>query len=132
MDIYGKIIGFLREYVLILSIVFTVLGAIILFIGITGFVEDLNYIPLNMLGFSEDFLDWSFYIIVAGLIIFGWFGVYYLYSYYMNRKFVLEELETNKRSEFLKKHVEVKKKVKHLPSKYQKMLKEKEQELKIK
>jgi hypothetical protein len=44
---------------------------------------------------------------------------------------VLEELNTNKRSEFLKKHVEIKQKIKNLPSKYQKMLKEKEEELQI-
>ena len=89
-------------------------------------------ISKNVFGFSDDLLAWSPYILVVGFIIFTWFGVYYLYSYLMNRKFVLEELKTNKRSEFLKKHVEVKLKVKHLPSKYQKMLKEKEEELKIK
>jgi len=125
----GKITGFLREYVFGLSIVFTILGCIVLFIGITGMW--LQDIPKNMLGFSDETLNWSLYILILGFIVFV-IGVYYLYSYITTRKFVNEELKTNKRSEFLKKHVEVKQKVKHLPSKYQKMLKEKEEELQIK
>lgn len=126
----GKITGFLREYVFVLSIIFTILGAIVLFIGITGiWFED---IPKDFFGFSAEILAWSFYILILGFVVFGWFGVYYLYSYLKNRKFVLEGLETNKRSEFLKKHAEIKIKVKHLPSKFHKMLKEKEEELKIK
>lgn len=125
----GKITGFLREYVFVLSIIFTILGCIVLVIGITGmWFQD---ILKNMLGFSEETLDWSLYILIIGLIVFG-IGVYYLYSYLTTRKFVIEELDTNKRSEFLKKHVEVKQKVKHLPSKYQKTLREKEEELQIK
>jgi len=125
----GKITGFLREYVFILSIIFTILGCIVLIIGITGmWFQD---ILKNMLGFSDEILNWSLYILIIGLIVFG-IGVYYLYSYLTTRKFVIEELKTNKRSEFLKKHIEVKQKVKHLPSKYQKMLKEKEEELQIK
>jgi hypothetical protein len=126
----GKITGFLREYVFILSIIFTILGAIVLFIGVTGtWFQD---IPKNIFGFSKEVLGWSPYILVLGFVVFGWFGVYYLYSYLKNSKFVLKELKTNKRSEFLKKHSEVKIKVKHLPSKFQKMLKEKEEELNIK
>ncbi|MCJ7571001.1 MAG: hypothetical protein MUO82_03880 [Candidatus Thermoplasmatota archaeon] len=125
----GKITGFLREYVFILSIIFTILGCIVLLIGITGmWFKDITK---NILDFSDEALNWSLYILIIGLIIFV-IGVYYLYSHLKTRKFVLEELETNKRSEFLKKHVEVKQMVKHLPSKYQKMLREKEEELQIK
>ena len=125
----GKITGFLREYFFLFSIKFTILGCIVLVIGITGmWFQD---ILKNMLGFSKETLNWSLYILILGFIVFG-IGVYYLYSYITTRKFVNEELKTNKRSEFLKKHVEVKQKVKHLPSKYQKMLKEKEEELQIK
>jgi len=126
----GKIANFLREYVFILSIIFTILGGILLFLGVTMiWFQD---IPKNMFGFSDDILNWNVYVLILGFIVFAWFGVYYLYSFFINRKFVLEELETNKRSEFLKKHSQVKIKVKHLPSKYQEMLKEKEHELKIK
>ena len=85
----------------------------------------------NSLNFTDESMDWSLYIIIIGFIMFG-IGIYYLYSYFNNRKFVMQELKTNKRSEFLKKHVEVKQKVKHLPSKYHKMLKEKEKDLQIK
>jgi uncharacterized protein involved in cysteine biosynthesis len=125
----GKITGFLRECVFVLSIIFTILGCIVLFLGVTGmwFKGILN----NILGFLREPQDWSLYLLIIGFIVFG-IGVYYLYSYLKTRKFVVEELETNKRSEFLKKHVEVKQKVKHLPSKYQKMLTEKEEELRIK
>jgi heme/copper-type cytochrome/quinol oxidase subunit 1 len=125
----GKITGFLREYVLGLSIIFTILGGILLFLGITMiWFQD---IPKKMLGFSEDIILWNIYVLIFGFIVFAT-GVYYLYSYLKNRKFVVKELETNKRSEFLKKHVEVKQKVKHLPSKYKKMLTEKEEQLQIK
>ena len=126
----GKITSFLKEYVFILSIIFTILGGILLFLGVT--MIWFQYVPKNMFGFSDDILNWSVYVLILGFVVFAWFGVYYLYSFFMNRKFVLEELETNKRSEFLKKHSQVKIKVKHLPSKYQEMLKEKEHELKIK
>ena len=125
----GKITSFLREYVLILSIIFTIIGCIVLFIGLTGmWFQD---ILINFFNLSEEVMAWSLYILIFGFIIFV-IGVYYLYSYINNRNFVFQELKTNKRSEFLKKHNEVKQKVKHLPSKYYKMLKEKEDELKIK
>ena len=42
------------------------------------------------------------------------------------------EIETNKRSEFIRKHAELKDSVKYLPSKYRAMLQQKEKELKIK
>ncbi len=123
----GKINNFLREYVFGLSIIFTILGFILLFMSGSYYVFE---------GFGLDFInnlqDWNLYLLILGFVVFAWFGVYYLYSFITNRKFVLEELETNKRSEFLKKHSQVKIKVKHLPSKYHKMLKDKEKELKIK
>ena len=122
----GKIASFFREYVLIFSIILIILGCIVLFIGATGI-----WFKIDILLFLREPNDWSMYLLILGFIILA-IGVYYLYSYLMNRKFVIEELETNKRSEFLKKHNEVKQKVKHLPSKYNKMLKEKEDELKIK
>ena len=74
---------------------------------------------------------WNDYILVAGLIIFG-IGVYYLYSYLNKRKFVIDELKTDKRSEILKKRSKLESTVKHLPKKYQRMLAEKEEEFSIK
>jgi hypothetical protein len=67
----------------------------------------------------------------GGLIVFG-IGFYYLYSFLKKSRFVLKELRTNKRSEIQGKHNELRRTVKHLPKKYQKMLEDKENELNIK
>jgi len=125
----GRISGFLREHVLILSIILTIIGIILLFLGIAGiWFQD---IPKNMLKLSDDILSWSLYILIVGFIVFVT-GVWYLYSFLKNRKFLLEEIETKKRSELIKKHAELKNTVRHLPSKYQKMLEDKELEFNIK
>ena len=127
---FRKITKFLGEYVFGLSIVTTVVGFFLLLMGVIWYLfSDVQ------LGFYTDMItkigDWNAYILILGLIVFG-IGVWYLYSYLKNRKFVLEEIRTNKRSEFLKKHGELKDVVKHLPSKYKDMLKEKEEELRVK
>jgi hypothetical protein len=121
----GKISGFLRELKLSLSIFLTIVGFFIFLIGITDIFE------INIFNLSEDILSWSIYFLIIGFIILIT-GVYYLYTYLKNRKFILDELDTNKRSELIKKHSELKKAVKHMPSKYKKMLEEKEEEFKIK
>ena len=125
-----KITALLREYVLGLSIITMIIGLFLLFMGVIYYwISDIK------LGFYTDTItklgEWNAFLLVAGLIILG-IGIYYLYSYQTKRKFVLEEIETNKRSEFLKKHKELKVTVKHLPSKYQKMVKSKEKQLKVK
>ena len=125
-----KITGLLKEYVFGLSIISMIIGLFLLFMGIIFYwISDIE------LGFYTDIIkkldQWNAFILIGGLIIFG-IGLYYLYSYQTNRAFVLDEIETNKRSEFLKKHKELKGTVKHLPSKYRKMVKDKEKELKIK
>ena len=125
----NKITGFLREYVFGLSIVMTIVGLFVLFIGILG--TWFGDVAKDVLNLTDDVIAWSLYVLVIGFIIFG-IGIWYLYSYLKDRKFVLEELQTNKRSELLKKHSELKEIVKHLPSKYKKMLKEREEELRIK
>jgi len=125
----GKISGFLREHVLIFSIILTIIGIILLFLGVTGiWFQD---IPKNVLHFSQEILDWSLYILIIGFIVFLT-GAWYLYSFIKNRKFILNELKTNKRSELIKKHAELKNTVRHLPSKYQKMLTDKDEEFNIK
>ena len=125
----GKITNFFREYVLVFSVILTIIGIIVLIIGATGILTP--DIPKDVINLTDDFLNWSVYFLIIGLIIFG-AGVWYLYSYLKNRKFVLEEFKTNKRSELLKKHSELKDTVRYMPSKYKKMLKEKEEELRIK
>lgn len=125
----GKISSFLREFKLIFSIILSIIGLIILLIGSTGiwFQDTYN----TLFSFLTDYIDWSTYFLILGFIVLA-FGIWYLYSYLNDRKFILEEIETNKRSELLKKHNELKIAVKHMPSKYKKILKDKEDELKIK
>jgi uncharacterized membrane protein len=125
-----KITALLREYVVGLSIIISVCGFVLLIMGVLWYWFR-DALENGSLQFIRDLGDWNAYLLVGGLIIFG-IGLYYIYSYITKRKFVLEEIETNKRSEFLKKHKELKGTVKHLPSKYRKMVKEKEKELKIK
>lgn len=120
-----KIVGFLRNYVLPLSIITLIIGLILLIWGV------IYYWNADLVGFIKELGGYNAYVLVIGLIIFG-IGVYYLYSYLTKKKLLMEELETNKRSEFLKKHSELKEIVRHLPSKYKAMLKEKEEELNIK
>lgn len=125
----GKIAGFFREYIFGLSIVTMIVGLLVLFIGILGiwFADDAQ----DLLNITKEVTDWCPYVLIIGLIVFG-AGLYYLYSFIKNKNFVLEEIETNKRSEFLKRHSDLKDSVRYLPSKYKEMLKEKEKELKIK
>lgn len=122
----GKITVFFREYVFGLSIITFIVGLVTLILSLIHYFL-AEYQP----EFIKNLGEWNFYLVIIGLIIFA-FGAYYLYSYLKNRKFVLEELQTNKRSEILKKHVELKDTVRYLPSKYKRLLKEKENELRIK
>jgi len=124
----GKITNFFRETQFIFSIILTILGFIILFVGASGFWYPDFWNTINL---SDEFLEWSLYLLIIGFIVFA-AGVWYLYNFLKNRKFILDELKTNKRSELLKKHAELKSTVRHMPSKYRKMLKNKEEELKIK
>jgi hypothetical protein len=121
----GKISNFFRETQFVFSIILTIIGFIVLYIGIIPYLnEELSILP-------EEYSEWGFYLLVIGFIAFI-AGVWYLYSFLKNKKFVLDELKTNKRSELLNRHAELKSTVRYLPSKYQKMLKDKEKELKIK
>jgi len=126
----GKITGFLREYTLGLSVITMIIGLKLFLMGIIWYwFKDLK------LSFYTDIInrlaDLNFYVLIAGFIILI-IGIWYLYSYTKHRRFVLKEIKTNKRSELLKKHGELEDNVKHLPSKYRKMLEEKEEELRIK
>jgi membrane protein implicated in regulation of membrane protease activity len=126
----GKISGFLGEYVLGLSIITTIIGLLLLFMGIVWY-----WFKSLGLGFYTDTItklaDWNAYLLIAGFVILM-VGVWYLYSYIKHRRFVLKEIKTNKRSELLKKHGELEDTVKHLPSKYKKMVDEKAEELRVK
>jgi hypothetical protein len=128
----GKIVGFLREYILGLSIIVTIIGIFSLFMGISWYwVRSLVQPTTSPIHFIFTLGEWNAYTLVAGLVIFG-IGIYYLYSFSKKRKFVLDEVRTDKRSEILKKRNKLDATAKHLPSKYQRMLTEKEDELNIK
>jgi hypothetical protein len=128
----GRIVGFLREYILGLSILTIIPGVIMIFMGVVYlFFINITEPTNSLLHFIYIIGVWNDYILVAGLIIFG-IGVYYLYSYLSKRKFVIDELKTDKRSEILKKRSKLESTVKHLPKKYQQMLAEKEEEFSIK
>jgi hypothetical protein len=121
-----EIVKGLRELVLSLSIILFIVGLFLFFMGLFYLVASKYELePLRNLG------EWNWYILVFGLIVFA-FGAYYLYSYLKKRRFIIKELKTNKRSELLKKNSELHATVKHLPSKFKKMLLEKEAELGIK
>jgi hypothetical protein len=127
----GRITWFLREYVLALSILTIIPGIVFIFMGIVFlFFNSIGEPANSLLHFIYVLNVWNDYILIAGLIIFG-IGVYYLYSYRTKRKYVLDELETDKRSEILKRRSKLESTAKHLPSKYQRMLSEKEEELNI-
>jgi putative Mn2+ efflux pump MntP len=127
----GRIAGFLREYIVILSILTILLGIVLMFMGIVWYwVRSFVSATSSPIHFIYTIGEWNAYTLVAGLIIFG-IGVYYIYSYLKKRKFVLDELNTDKRSEIIKKRSKLESTVKHLPSKYQHMLAEKEDELNI-
>jgi len=125
----GKITGFFREFALIFSIILTILGIFVLFIGITTvWFQD---IPRQYLNFNDFLISCNVYFLILGFIVFA-FGFYYLYTYIKNKRFIEKELETNKRSELQKQHLKLKITVKKMPKKYKKMLKEKEKELHLK
>ncbi len=128
----GRITGFLREYVVALSILIIIPALIFIFMGVVYlFFMDIAEPLDSPLHFIKDPFDiWNDYILIAGLIILG-IGVYYLYSYFTKRKLLLNELKTDKRSELLKMRSKLESTVKHLPSKYQQMLTEKEEEFNI-
>ena len=118
----------LREVKSVLSICIMIIGIIFIFMGVVWYWA--REVATGALQFITALQDWNAYVLVIGLLLFG-IGVYYLYTYMKDKKFVLKELKTNKRSELLKRHNELRAKVKHLPSKYQTMVREKEEELGI-
>ena len=127
----GKITGFLREYIVILSILTTLVGIVLMFMGIVWYwVQSLVSATTSPIHFIYTIGEWNAYTLVGGLVIFS-IGVYYIYSYMKKRKFLLDEIKTDKRSEIIKKRTKLESTVKHLPSKYQRMLTEKEDEFNI-
>jgi membrane protein implicated in regulation of membrane protease activity len=127
----GKIVGFLREYVLVLSILLLIPALLFIIMGVVFLFFISSVQPTTSpLHFIYQIGIWNDYILVLGLILLG-VSAYYLYSFFTKRKYVLDELNTDKRSEILKKRSKLESTVKQLPSKYQKMLSDKEEEFDI-
>jgi hypothetical protein len=124
-----RIIKTIREYVFGLSIIFIIIGAIVLIFGIIG--TWWKQLFQDAMGLSEDVLIWSPYILILGVILFL-IGVWYLYSYINNKRILTEGLQTNKRSEFVKNHTELKNAARRLPSRYLREFQEKEKQFRIK
>lgn len=123
----GKI---LQEYILGLSVICSIIGILTLVYSTLGTLIFYNYID-NFLGIADWILAWSLYILIVGFIVFI-AGIWYLWVYLKNKRFLLKELEKNKRSEFLKLQAELEDAAHHLPSKYKKLLAEKEESMKLK
>lgn len=130
IEIMANMLGRLwKEYIFGISIVLSIVGLITLVFGILGtFFKD---VLKSFLAVDETILAWSLYVLIIGAVV-TLIGVYYLYTFLKNKRFLLTELETNKRSEFMKNHAELKTAARHLPSKYQHLFSEKEKELRIK
>ncbi len=119
----------LREYIFVLSIILAIIGAIVLVIGILG--TWWKQVVMDALGFSDDIVVWSPYILALGVIVLL-LGIWYLYSFINNTRILNEGLQTNKRSEFVKNHTELKIAARRLPSSYLHQLQEKERDFRFK
>ena len=127
----GRIVGFLREYVLVLSILLLIPALLFIIMGVVYLFFISSAEPTTSLfHFIYQVGIWNDYILVLGLILLS-ISAYYMYSFFTKRKYVLDELKTDKRSEILKKRSKLESTVKQLPSKYQKMLSDKEDEFDI-
>ena len=126
MGVFDRIIRGMREFSFGLSIIVFVIGLFLFLMGLFYLVAQQYELEL-----FKKIGEWNWYVLVLGLIIFG-IGVYYLYYYVKRSRLVKKELETNKRSEFLKKRTEVETTARHLPAKYKKLVEEKEEQLGIK
>ena len=123
----GKINEFFREYVYGISIITIIIGIPITIFGTLGI---LTTVLQDSFGISSNIVEWSPYFLILGIIILLT-GVFYIYNFHKNKRFFIDELETNKRSEFVKRHQEIKTAVRYLPKKYHDILQEKEKEFKI-
>lgn len=122
--------GIWRELRLPVTILMLIVGLILLLTGIiwiwfprisAGLLSEL----------ANSLANWNYYGLVVGIILLI-SGIWYLYDFIKKRKTLLEKMKTDRRSEFVKRRKELEKIVKSLPRKYEKMLLEKMEELKIK
>ncbi|MCD6469006.1 MAG: hypothetical protein J7L32_06860 [Thermoplasmata archaeon] len=121
--IFREIVAPFSVFLIVVGLVLSLMGAV--WIWYRGLELGVFTDTVNGLG------DWNYYLFVAGLVLLI-AGIWYLYDFFRNKKFLVEELKTDKRSELIKKKAELEDVVKKLPSKYEKMFEEKKRKLKIK
>ena len=115
----------LREYIFALSILTIATGIILVSMGVIEIWFSSSNLNLGMfIEIIHTIGGYIAYVFVAGIIVLG-IGTWYLYDFLRKRKHFLKEIGTNKRSEFIKKHIEMGELAKTLPSKYKKMFEEK-------
>jgi len=120
----------LREIIAPLSVVLIVLGALSFLMGaIWIWFSNVEIWVLSSI--VESLNNWNYYLFVIGIVLLIT-GAWYLYDFFRKRKFLLDEIKTDKRSDLVKRKAELEDIVKRLPRKYEKMLEDKKRELKIK
>ncbi|RLF57592.1 MAG: hypothetical protein DRN25_06270 [Thermoplasmata archaeon] len=116
-----------REIRFPLSLLIFVLGIIFFISSIAWlFFRETNLSLISDL--SRFFGDWNYYLIVVGIVLL-FVGGWYSYDYIKKKRYLLEEIKTDRKSEFVKKKAELEGIVKSLPKKYERMLREKEEKL---
>ena len=120
----------LREIIAPLSVVLIVLGALSFLMG-TIWIWFSNVEIWVLSNIVESLNNWNYYLFVIGIVLLIT-GVWYSYDFFRKRKFLLEEIKTDRRSELIKRKAELEDIVKRLPKKYERMLEDKKRELKIK
>lgn len=118
-----------REIRFPVSLLLLILGLVFFLSSVTWlfFRESDMGIIKNL---SNLFGQWNYYLIVAGIILIS-VGGWYSYDYMKKKKFLLDEIKTDRKSELVKKKTELEYIVKRLPKKYEKMLRDKEEKLGI-
>ena len=117
----------LREIRFPVSLLLAILGFVFTISGVVWiFLRESELGLLSRL--TEFFGDWNYYLIVVGVIIL-FAGIWYAYDYINKKKFLLEEIKTDRKSELVKTKTKLERIAKTLPRKYEKMLIEKEEEL---
>lgn len=107
-------------FVLVLGIIFFISGLVWMFWreAELGVISDL----------AKFFGGWNYYLLVIGIVLIP-IGGWYSYDYIKKKRFLLEELKTDRKSELVKKKGELESVVKALPKRYERMLREKEKKL---
>ena len=107
---------------------------LIFVLGIIFFISSIAWLffretNLSLISdLSRFFGDWNYYLIVVGIVLL-FVGGWYSYDYIKKKRYLLEEIKTDRKSEFVKKKAELEAIVKSLPKKYERMLREKEEKL---